>query len=42
MSLGCPGSPLELSASVAALHGDVHIRAAFSLCLSIVNLVSDF
>lgn len=38
MSLGCPSSPLEMSPSVAVLHGDVHIRAAFSL--SIVNLIS--
>lgn len=42
MSLGCTSSPLELSPSVAVLHGDVHIRAVFSLCLSIVNLISGF
>lgn len=36
MSLGCPRSPLELSPSAAVLRG------AFSLCLSIVNLISVF
>lgn len=39
MSLGCPSSPVELSPSVV---GDMHTRAAFSLYLSIVDLISGF